>query len=75
MLPLIVLIISMWLVRYPFAALLEPVMGADAIWWSFPVGSLVSLAITTVYYRRGTWKKAHMLPATSPVVAEVEPVA
>ena len=75
MLPLIVLIISMWLVRYPFAALLEPVIGADAIWWSFPVGSLVSLAITTVYYRRGTWKKAHMLPATPPMVAEVEPVA
>jgi putative MATE family efflux protein len=72
MLPLIVLIISMWLVRYPFAALLEPVMGADAIWWSFPVGSLVSLAITTVYYRRGTWKKAHMLPATPPVAA-IEP--
>lgn len=64
MLPLIVLVISMWLVRYPFAALLEPRWGADAIWWSFPVGSLVSIAITTVYYRRGSWKKAHMLPAT-----------
>jgi putative MATE family efflux protein len=62
MLPLIVLVISMWLVRYPVAALLEPSWGADAIWWSFPISSLVSIGITTVYYRRGSWKKAHMLP-------------
>ncbi|MET0936029.1 MAG: MATE family efflux transporter [Luteibacter sp.] len=70
MLPLIVLAISMWGVRYPFAALLEPHIGADAIWWSFPVGSLVSIVITTIYYRRGSWKKAHMLPATPPAIAE-----
>jgi len=68
MLPLVVLAISMWGVRYPFAALLEPRFGADAIWWSFPVGSLVSIVITTIYYRRGGWKKAHMLPATPPEV-------
>jgi len=62
MLPLVVLVIAMWVVRYPFAALLEPYWGADAIWWSFPVGSLVSLGITAVYYRRGSWKNAGMLP-------------
>lgn len=63
MLPLVVLVIAMWVVRYPFAALLEPYWGADAIWWSFPVGSVVSLLITAVYYRRGSWKHAAMLPA------------
>ncbi len=61
MAPLVILAISMWLIRFPFAALLEPRFGADAIWWSFPLGSLVALALAVLYYRFGDWRKAHML--------------
>jgi len=61
MAPLTILAISMWLIRYPFAALLEPRYGADAIWWSFPLGSLVAVTLALLYYRFGNWRKAHML--------------
>jgi putative MATE family efflux protein len=60
--PLIILFVAMWLVRIPFAKLLLPSLGPDAIWWSFPVGSAVSMLLTLAYYRFGNWRQAHMLP-------------
>ncbi len=59
--PLIGLLISMWVVRIPFAQVLEPYMGADAIWWSFPLGSMVSLILAAGYYRFGGWRKAKLM--------------
>jgi len=59
--PLIFLFIAMWLVRIPFAYGLSPSWGADAIWWSFPVGSGTSMLLLLAYYRFGGWKKAKML--------------
>ena len=31
-----------------FALLAKPWLGADALWWSFPLGSLTTLAIAAV---------------------------
>jgi putative MATE family efflux protein len=65
--PLGILFVSLWLVRIPFAYMLTPSLGADAVWWSFGVGSIVSVILCSVYYRTGHWKRAHMLqtvPAT-----------
>jgi putative MATE family efflux protein len=61
--PLIGMIISLWLVRAPFAKLLEARLGADAIWWSFPLGSITSLGLALAYYRWGGWRKARLLDA------------
>jgi putative MATE family efflux protein len=63
--PLVVLLLTMWFVRPPFALLLQPAIGADAIWWSFPLGSLISMLLAMAYYRWGRWRKAHMLAATA----------
>ncbi|WP_258123507.1 hypothetical protein [Mesorhizobium onobrychidis] len=41
------------------AALL--VIGEEALWWSFPVGSITSLALATAYYRFGRWRTMHMI--------------
>lgn len=60
--PLLAMIIALWVVRVPFATLLMPRLGADAVWWSFPAGSLVMLALALGYYRFGGWRKARMLP-------------
>ncbi len=59
--PLLILAGSLWGVRVPFAELLQPYWGADAIWWSFPVSSLVSMLLSLTYYRWGGWRKARML--------------
>jgi putative MATE family efflux protein len=59
--PLIFMFVAMWLVRIPFAWTLSRSWGADAIWWSFPIGSTASMLLLLTYYRFGGWKKARML--------------
>ncbi len=59
--PLVILFISLWCVRVPFAWMLQTRFGADAVWWSFPLGSLVSVLLAAAYYRWGGWRKARLL--------------
>jgi putative MATE family efflux protein len=65
--PLIILVISLFGVRIGFAELFQPTLGADAIWWSFPVSMATSAALALAYYRWGGWRKARMGPALPPV--------
>jgi Na+-driven multidrug efflux pump len=59
--PLVILFISMWLIRPPFALALAPRLGADSIWWSFPLGSLAAMLMAMGYYKWGGWRHARML--------------
>jgi putative MATE family efflux protein len=66
--PLIILFIALWLVRIPFAYALVDRWRADAIWWSFPLGSLVSMSLSIAYYRYGNWRSARMLQPAAPAM-------
>ncbi|WP_397416040.1 MATE family efflux transporter [Phenylobacterium sp.] len=70
--PAIAMIIALWVFRVPLANILTPYLGADAIWISFPIGSLVSLILAAAYYRWGGWRKSRMLPA-GPARTEASP--
>lgn len=59
--PLLGLLVSMWIIRIPFAHYLEPYLGADAVWWSFPMGSIMSLILAAGYFRWGGWRKAKLM--------------
>jgi putative MATE family efflux protein len=59
--PLVILFISLWIIRLPFAYTMLGTMGAESIWWSFPLGSASSVLMTAIYYRFGNWRAAHML--------------
>jgi len=59
--PLIALIVALYPVRIGFALLAKPWLGADALWWSFPLGSLATLAIAAWYYRYGNWRKGALI--------------
>lgn len=59
--PLLVIFGSMWLARIPFAYGLAPRWGEDAIWWSFPVGSVVGVVLGGLYYRYGDWRKVQLM--------------
>jgi putative MATE family efflux protein len=61
--PLIILFVSLWLVRIPFAWALVPRWHADAVWWSFPLATILAACLSTAYYRYGGWRSAHMLRA------------
>ena len=61
--PLVVLTVSLLLVRYPLAQLFLERYQVDAVWWSFPLSSLLSCILALAYYRFGGWRSAHMQPA------------
>ena len=70
--PLLIMCVSIIGLRVPFASALSGRWGADAIWWSFPLGTVTSAALTSLYYRFGGWRRAHMLDepaAPEPVTA------
>lgn len=63
--PLVILTIATLPVRLGLAVAGTPSFGADAIWWSFPAGSVVSLILTVSYYRWGKWRGMSLaLPPT-----------
>jgi len=64
--PLLILFFSVWVARIPFAYFFLDTMHADAIWWSFPVGSVLSTVLSIAYYRYGGWKNARMLTPKRP---------
>jgi Na+-driven multidrug efflux pump len=67
--PLLILGFALWGVRVPFAKWLQPVLGQDAIWWSFPVSALVSMILSLAYYRWGKWRQARMMAPDADQVA------
>jgi putative MATE family efflux protein len=62
--PLLAMIISLWGVRVPMAYLFEPHWGANAIWFSFPMGSAMTCVLAAGYFRWGGWRKSRMLNMT-----------
>ena len=38
------------------AIALTPLLGADAVYWAFPIGSGSSLLMTAAYFRYGGWR-------------------
>ncbi|MBO9623059.1 MAG: MATE family efflux transporter [Sphingomonas sp.] len=62
--PLIILAITLFPIRIGFALLGQRWFGTDALWLSFPIGSLCSLVLAVLYYRYGGWRS---------VVLEVPP--
>jgi len=58
--PLIMLALALWGIRVPFAYALVDHWQADAIWWSFPVASIVSVTMASLYYQFGNWRKVQL---------------
>ena len=66
MAPFIILTVSLLVVRFPLAQVFLDRYQADAVWWSFPVSSVLSAILATLYYRYGGWRQAHMMSAVTP---------
>jgi len=63
--PLLVLTVSLLLVRFPLAEFFLDRYHADAVWWSFPISSVLSALLAFLYYRFGGWRSAYMGPVTT----------
>jgi Na+-driven multidrug efflux pump len=66
MAPFVILTVSLLVVRFPLAQLFLEGYQADAVWWSYPVSSVLSATLAALYYRYGGWRQAHMMGAVTP---------
>jgi putative MATE family efflux protein len=55
--PMIITLISLWVVRIPFAWYFSGEMAEKAVWWSAPVGWVTGVILSTIYYYNGRWKR------------------
>ena len=55
--PLAILFLAMFPVRLGLALALRPVIGVDALWWSFPIGSAANVVLAALYYQYGPWRR------------------
>jgi putative MATE family efflux protein len=62
--PLVILIIALLGIRFPLALALLDKWQADAIWWSFPISSLVAVVLSLLYYKYGHWRTLRLNPVT-----------
>lgn len=59
--PLLIMTVAMFPVRLGVAYALLPMIGSDALWWSFPVGSGANALLAALYYRYGRWRENKLL--------------
>jgi putative MATE family efflux protein len=59
--PLVIMTIAYIPGRLGAIAALKPLLGLAAIWWSFPIGGAISLALTIGYYYHGNWRNLALI--------------
>ena len=59
--PTLIMVGTLWLIRIPFADRMQTYLGSDAIWWSFPVGTMMCALLAFLYYRFGPWQKKSLM--------------
>lgn len=65
--PLIIMVVSLFPGRIGFYYLGYPHIGSEAVWWASPVGTVISALLTWAYYASGRWRR--------PGAAEIVPLA
>jgi putative MATE family efflux protein len=61
--PLVILTISMYPVRLGFALAAYRWLHTDALWLSFPLGSLTTMLMAIAFYLQGGWRRDRMTPS------------
>ncbi len=56
-------LVSQWVLQFPLAYVLSKhtALGAQGIWWAFPVTNVLIALITIGVYAKGDWKKKRLL--------------
>ena len=56
--PLVIMFLGIYPGRLGFYFVAQPIIANEAVWWSYPVGSVVMVAMTLAYYRLGKWRQS-----------------
>lgn len=58
--PLLILTVSLFFVRIGFYEVTYPLIGANGLWLSFTVSTMVVLILAWLYYRYGRWREVKL---------------
>ena len=56
LIPMFITLFALWAVRIPLAYLLAPRIGVIGIWWAIPIGWVIGMTFSYIYYLTGRWK-------------------
>ncbi|HOU30339.1 MAG TPA: MATE family efflux transporter [Bacteroidales bacterium] len=59
--PMVITLLSQWIIRIPFAWIMSGILGVTGIWWSIPASWLVGFSLSYFYYKTGRWKKKRVV--------------
>ena len=65
MIPMVISLLTLWLIRVPLSAYMASFMGVNGIWWALPVSWVIGLVATWAYYRSGRWKNKGVIDRNS----------
>ncbi|MCW3087452.1 MAG: transporter [Sediminibacterium sp.] len=59
---MVLTLVSQWVLQFPIAYVLSrhTRLGAEGIWWAFPISYVIIALITMAVYARGDWKKKRL---------------
>jgi len=67
LIPMFITLIALWAVRIPVSWILSDTIGRSGIWWGVPIGWIVGMIISYIYYKTGYWKKSKIKMDTIPI--------
>ncbi len=66
--PMLVSLLSLWIIRIPFAWLMSKPFGVVGIWWATPLAWFTGLLLSVLYYRFGKWREKSVVKEPVTVV-------
>jgi len=59
---MIIAMVSQWMIQFPLAYVLakHTTLGADGLWWSFPVTNVAVALVSVAWFARGSWKTVRL---------------
>ena len=68
---MIIALVSQWVLMFPIAYLLSKhtTLGAEGIWWAFPIANVIITTITLLWYVKGDWRYVRLTDDEQAVVA------
>jgi putative MATE family efflux protein len=56
LIPMFITLLSLWIIRIPFAYILSGRIGETGIWWAVPIAWFAGALFSFIYYLTGNWK-------------------
>jgi Na+-driven multidrug efflux pump len=59
---MVIALVSQWMIQFPLAYVLSKhtALGPTGLWWSFPVGNVLTALVSICWFGRGEWATARL---------------